>query len=138
MKIFFYSLEAISSKCSKLRQYPSSVDHICVDIQDPRYKWTKIVILLKTKYRGRNLQIKNQNTTTKELDDLKVRRNRCEDDLRLLQQELSFLQDKLLDFQLAGDETKTRILEKAIAEKKGDIAKKEDPFEEFKNIQLQL
>ena len=75
----------------------------------------------------------------KELDDLKRRRNLCEDDLRLLQRklnslqdELSSLQDELLNFQLAGDEIKTRILERAVAKKEEQITEKKSEIAEKK------
>ena len=66
----------------------------------------------------------------KDLHDLKDRRNKCEGDLRLLQQNLNSRQQQLLDFHLAGDETKTRILQQAIAKMKEEIAEKEEEIEE--------
>ena len=60
----------------------------------------------------------------KVIDDLKVRRNLCEDDLRLLQQKLNSLQEKIFAFKLAEDETKSSILEQAVAERKNKLLKR--------------
>ena len=95
-----------------------------------------------------NKKSKNEDDLiNEELEDLKRRRNLCEEDLRPLQRKLNSLQDELgslqkqlLDFQLAGDETKARILQQAVAEKKAEIAEEElRPLQrELNSLQKQL